>query len=301
MRKTILAVGELLWDLLESGPELGGAPANFAFRVTSLGHRGLIASRVGLDPLGSKAVELLKARGMETTYIQRDFQVPTGTVEVKVDPRGEPDFHIVPNVAYDELQCPQELLNLAGEVDCICFGTLIQRSRRGRESLYTLLDASKCPLKVLDLNLRKNCYSEETIRQSLQRATILKLNEGEAQHLANVFSIPTAKSEFTRAIMQKFDLELCLVTLGPEGLFVRNSAGEECQSPGFTVEVVDTCGAGDACTAGFVHSLFLGKSLEESCRFANAIGAAVAATKGGTAPVAIEEIERIAVQGLTAT
>lgn len=294
MSQTILAAGELLWDLLESGPELGGAPANFAYRVNSLGHRGLIASRVGLDPLGSKAVELLKARGMETTYIQRDLQFPTGTVEVKFNARGEPDFFIVPSVAYDEFQCPRELLLLAAQVDCICFGTLIQRSPRARDSLYQLLDSSSCPFRVLDLNLRKDCFTDATILQSLQRANILKLNEAEVAHLAPLLSIPTSPVQFSRAIMDKYRLDYCLVTLGEKGLFARSSTGEEFQAPPLKVQVVDSCGSGDACTAGFVHSLLSEKSLQESCLFANAMGAAVAATRGGTAEIRLSQVQQLA-------
>ncbi len=92
MRKTIVAFGETLWDLLPSGPVLGGAPCNFAYRVNSLGSRGVIVTRLGRDDLGRKAFERLVSLGMETDHVQWDDLSPTGTVPVRVGPDGTPDF-----------------------------------------------------------------------------------------------------------------------------------------------------------------------------------------------------------------
>ena len=41
----IVGLGELLWDLLPAGKQLGGAPANFAYITTLLGDEGIAASR----------------------------------------------------------------------------------------------------------------------------------------------------------------------------------------------------------------------------------------------------------------
>ena len=47
--KLVVGAGELLWDLLPDGENLGGAPANFAYHVAQLGDRSFILSRVGDD------------------------------------------------------------------------------------------------------------------------------------------------------------------------------------------------------------------------------------------------------------
>ena len=54
MSSTVVAFGEALWDLLPTGPVLGGAPLNFAYRVHSLGHPSIIVSRLGKDDFGAK-------------------------------------------------------------------------------------------------------------------------------------------------------------------------------------------------------------------------------------------------------
>ena len=59
MQKVIVGLGELLWDMLPSGKRLGGAPANFTVMSSRLGNRGVIASRLGSDPLAAEAREVL--------------------------------------------------------------------------------------------------------------------------------------------------------------------------------------------------------------------------------------------------
>jgi fructokinase len=69
---TVVGLGELIWDMLPAGRQLGGAPSNFAYVSRLLGNRAVVASRVGDDALGREAVERLARFGLETSFIQRD-------------------------------------------------------------------------------------------------------------------------------------------------------------------------------------------------------------------------------------
>jgi len=189
-RKLVLSFGEALWDLLPNQAVLGGAPCNFACRVDSLGDRAIIISRLAKDALGRKAREQISAMGLETSFLQWDEQHPTGTVQVSLDLSHSPDYYIVPGVAYDYIELNQKMLDLAVSADCFCFGTLVQRAPQSRSTLYQLLEARGDKINLLDINLRPNCYSEETIRLSLEQASILKLNESEAEYLARLFGYP---------------------------------------------------------------------------------------------------------------
>ena len=82
MSSTIVSFGEALWDLLPTGPVLGGAPLNFAYRVYSLGHRSIIVSRLGKDDFGQKARKQILTLGMDDTCLQWDNTYPTGTVKI---------------------------------------------------------------------------------------------------------------------------------------------------------------------------------------------------------------------------
>ena len=297
MPKNIIAFGELLWDIFPSGEALGGAPANFAYRINSLGHDGWLVTRLGKDNRGQRAADLVRANGMSLNYVQWDEKHPTGTVPVQLDAAGSPAFTILPNVAYDHIEVTEPLLALAAMADCICFGTLIQRAETSRRTLYALLDAAPQALKVLDLNLRKDCYTPETIAASLERANILKLNESEAEILAHLFNLPDTFASFAPAAVKHWNLNTCIVTLGEKGVVAANNKDEFIQRPGHKIKVIDTVGAGDAFTAGFIHCHLENHPLAYACDFANALGALVAQTRGGTTPIQLADIKSLA--GLT--
>jgi fructokinase len=292
--KTVIAFGELLWDIFPNGEVLGGAPSNFAYRINSLGNDGWLVTRLGQDDRGQRAADVVRANGMSLHYVQWDDKKPTGTVPVQLDATGSPNFTILPDVAYDYIEITPELLALGAQADCVCFGTLIQRAETSRGALHTLLDAAPQALKVLDLNLRKDCYTEQTIADSLARADILKLNENEAEILARMFQLPDTFANFAPAAVAKWNLTACVITLGAKGVVAANKAGEFIQLPGHKVNVIDTVGAGDAFTAGFVHWFLAGGPLAYCCEFANALGALVAQTRGGTAPIKLAEIHALA-------
>lgn len=291
---TVISFGEVLWDLLPDGRLLGGAPANLAYRLTSLGTPTFLVSRVGKDPLGREIIEQMKARGVETSFIQQDPQKPTGTVPIILSASGDAEFTILPEVAYDYIEFTPELEEVAMTSKAICFGLVSQRSKTSRETLGKLLAASEGAIRVLDLNLRKDCYSEETVRRSLNFADVLKLNKQEVAVLAPMLNLPVDDIlGFADAILQHYELETVLITLGREGFYCFSRDGKRLKFPGYTVRVADTVGSGDSFTAAFLHRRLAGASLEEACRFANQVGAASAKKKGGMPTLTAEEISSL--------
>jgi len=293
MKKKNLAFGEILWDLLPTGPKLGGAPCNFAYRVNCLGDEGILVSRIGRDELGKRILDRVTSLGMETTYLQIDPVHPTGTVPITLDAKQTPDFTILPNVAYDFIEVNDSLLNLASGIDCLCFGTLVQRAPTSRNTLQRLIEVSASSIKLLDINLRKDCYTLDSIISSLQTADILKLNEDEAKYLTDRLGM-SARSipDFCAAMIQQWSLTHCLVTLGERGSFAASKDREKVYVPGYRVNVIDTCGSGDAFTAGWICRFMKDRELVECCRVGNALGAMTAAQPGATEPITPNDLER---------
>src|SRR5208282_2700872 len=56
MDLSVVGVGEVLWDLLLTGPQLGGAPANFAYHAHALGSQAQVITRVGNDDYGREII-----------------------------------------------------------------------------------------------------------------------------------------------------------------------------------------------------------------------------------------------------
>jgi len=291
MTKTIFAFGELLWDILPSCTVLGGAPFNFVYRVNSLGDTGLMVSRLGRDELGRKAFDRIVQLGLNTTYIQWDQDLPTGTVQVSFDENNNPDFVIVSQVAYDKIELTDTLVEAVSTADCFCFGTLSQRAKTSRKTIEQLLERAEKSLKFLDINLRKDCYKPETVRFSLQKADVLKLNEDEVHQLGLMLGVSDKNIPgFCEEMLDKWSLEYCVVTLGEKGAFAVSRTGETIYVPGLKIEVADSIGSGDAFSAGFVHNLLRGTSITQAAQFGNILGALVATKEGATSPVTLDEI-----------
>lgn len=288
--KIVLSFGEVLWDLLPGGEVLGGAPFNFAYRVHSLKYPSMMISRLGNDDYGERAWDKILHLGMDTQFVQRDDRKPTGTVNITLGANNEPDYFIVPDVAYDDIECTDEMLEWAAKADCICFGTLAQRTEKSRKTLLQILRNSPDAVKLLDINLRKNCHTPEIIAQSLEQADLLKLNQDEARYLSQLFSLPVDIPEFCAAAIERWTLSQCIVTLGECGVFARSSDETAVYAPGYQIRLIDPCGSGDAFTAGFIDRYFRGKTLEECCQFGNVLGALVATQQGATVPISLEEI-----------
>jgi fructokinase len=291
MPRTILAFGEILWDVFpDNTRKLGGAPLNFAYRAASLGENVAFVSRLGRDFIGRKAHELAAELSMDTGWLQWDEVYPTGTVDVSFDHNHQPDYVINTDVAYDHIQMMDSLRAQAARADCVCFGTIVQRAERSRQTLRAILAACPDALKVYDINLRRECFSHETVQYSLEQADVLKINDDEVRVVTDMFGLradtPTA---FCRQAGETFDIATCVVTLGDRGVLGWSREEGYVYEPGLVVELADSLGSGDSCTAGVVHALLDGAGLRRACALGNALGAAVASHVGGTPEVHPEE------------
>jgi len=284
-KRIIVGVGELLWDLLPSGKQLGGAPANFAYITNLLGDIGIPASRVGRDSLGDEALHRLAQLGLSADCIQRDPTHPTGTVQIEVDAAGQPRFEISESVAWDFLDWTPQWQALAQQADVVCFGSLAQRSERSRATIRKFVLASRPnAVRVFDVNLRQNFFAPEILEKSMTLATIVKLNQEELPRIMRLLELEHHRDEDSaRRLLSLFehDLRLVCVTRGNGGsLLVTND--ESSVHPGFRVKVADTVGAGDAFTAALVHGYLRKTSLAQINETANRVGAWVTCQSGAT-------------------
>ena len=278
----VLSFGELLWDMLPDGPVLGGAPANFSANLSNLGISTALISCVGKDRLGDEALKQLERIGINLDYIQRTGTAPTGTVDVQMNSEGSPSYKINTDVAYDHIQPCEYPTAIFEAVRLVCFGTLIQRSAVAQAALANLLQRTPNALKLLDINLRPDCFSASTVGWSLKQADILKLNDTEVLELSRLLSDPPLRPDaFCEFIFSNYGIQTILITKGAAGVFARARSGEVVELLGCKVDVVDTIGAGDAFTAGFVFRLLAGDSLRNCCEFGNRLGAFIAGKKGG--------------------
>ncbi len=280
--KVVVGLGEVLWDVLPAGKQLGGAPANFAYHVSQFGFESYAISAIGADDLGNEIISTLSDKPLKTCFPKVDF--PTGTVQVTLDAKGVPSYEIMEGVAWDNIPFNQEIEAIAERTACVCFGSLAQRNAASQDTISKFLSAvSASALRVFDINLRQHYYSKELIEQSIKMSNVLKINDDELEIVTPMFQLQSGtQSQRAEHLRKMYGLEMLILTCGTNGSYVFADEHESFE-PTPKVEVVDTVGAGDSFTAAFCASIMLGKTLKEAHHKAVERSAYVC-TKAGAMP-----------------
>ena len=281
----IVSLGEVLWDVFELKEFLGGAPLNFAANAQRLGNNVALLTAVGADERGVRALAEMKALGLTTEFVQSDTDHATGTAIVVIDGEGNASYVIERPAAFDCLHVDDALLARLAALrpDWIYYGTLAQARGENEAILCRIVKRIPGVKCFYDLNLRKGHWNLPLVHRLSAHATVLKLNEDEAELLSALtlgegsFNLEA----FCRHWSATHGMTTICVTLGSKGCAVFFDDRLETYE-GIKVNVVDTVGAGDAFAAAFLHGFELGWPMERTARFANAVGALVASRAGAT-------------------
>jgi fructokinase len=279
---TVVLFGEVLADVFPDRSVLGGAPFNVACHLKAFGRHPVLITRLGEDALRDKVMNAMHEKGLDTQGVQFDTRYPTGQVKVHMAAGGH-RFEILPLQAYDFIDPDAARLTLtAAQPELVYFGTLAQRNAVSRQALQGLLQAGQST-KFLDINLRTPWYDEATLRQSLQFADSVKLNDAELDELAELFALPGGTPhEQTRALMDQFDLAQVLVTRGEAGAWQMSRDGTRVEAgmSGAAINLVDTVGAGDGFASVFLLGSLSGWPVSTTLERANTFAAAICGIRG---------------------
>ena len=291
----ILGIGELLWDMLPEGPQLGGAPANYTVMASRLGNHATIISRIGVDDLGKQALAVLKPFPVDCSLLQVDPEHPTGKVTVIFED-GQPNYVIHKPVAWDFFELSADWIEAAKQADAVCFGSLGQRSERSRMTIHTLVRATRpdCQ-RIFDVNLRAPYFTEAIVRESLELASVFKMNDVEVPQVLALLGLPEASSlrEGAELVLAAFpQLALIAITCGGEGSLLV-SRSEWHRHTGVPTKVADTIGAGDAFTAALTTYLLRGAPLSTLNEAGNRWGSYIASQRGAMPEISEETLRRI--------
>jgi len=279
----VAVLGEVLFDCFPDGPRLGGAPFNVAWHLAGFGLAPAFVSRIGADPLGADIRRAMAAHGMHLATLQEDPKHPTGQVRVTLDGKGGHAFEILPDQAYDHIEAEPVLAHLARRPpELVCYGTLCLRAPASRAAILAAVAA--CPgVRLLDVNLRPDCWTDETLGLALEAATVAKLNEYELNVLTRRLLADAAagpeEAARAEALRRTFDLDAVCVTRGAEGVLWCDAAGRR-EAPAPPAQIVDTVGAGDAFTAVLITGLLEGWAPDATLARAAAFAAEICGMRG---------------------
>lgn len=265
----VVSFGEVLWDVIDGVPHIGGAPFNFAAHIARCGLTSSLVSAVGDDELGCRAKGEISRLKVDDRFVGVHPTLPTGTVNVTLQ-NGIPSYEIVCPVAWDEITV-REVVSL-GTPRAFYFGSLAQRSSVSARTLCLLLDAFPMSLVFFDVNLRQEYWSRELIVEGVARANVLKVNDEEMAALRFDPVVLFRENPRLRVIVE---------TCGADGCVVWSRDGKSFDSPAMPDgRVVDTVGAGDSFSAAFLAAMLRGESLVDAARKGNVLAGKVAARVG---------------------
>lgn len=287
----LTGLGEAIYDLLESGPVLGGAPVNVAVHarqlLTALGMKAAavaVATRVGDDALGRRFLADATGRGLDVSAVQIDPNAATGTAAVRLRD-GEPSFDITADSAWDRLVFDEGLRRLAAATTAVCFGSLASRTATAARTIESFVEHAASAVKLFDVNLRPPFVDADRIRRSCILADILKVNEAELPIVAAALGVPAAPDEERlQAVREAAGLDLVVLTRGSRGAVAASAAGlERVAATSFPPAAdADSIGAGDAFAAATLVGMLLHWPLGDTLRLASFTAGFVASQRGAT-------------------
>ncbi len=303
----VVCLGELLIDFvsLESGVSLvqapsfqkaaGGAPANVAVGLARLGHEVGFVGKVGKDSFGNFLVGVLRENGVDVSGMAFDTEARTMLAFVSLTSEGERDFMFYRHPSADMRLTPEEIPEqLIAQARIFHYGSISLISEPCRSATFHALDIAKKSGLVIsyDPNLRMGLWESETVARQeilngMRYADVVKINDDELEFLTGTRNFETGAQQ-----LLVHGPSLFVITLGGAGCYFYAESTHGTVVGG-KVQAVDTTGCGDGFTAGFLAQLLQhlpekGRAfvvpeksvLEESCRFANAVGAITALSRG---------------------
>ena len=292
MNKSVICFGEVLWDILPTGQQPGGAPFNVAVHLHQLGQPVELISRVGDDELGRELLAFIESKGLSTAHVQQGHTHLTGVVKANVDDANEVIYKIVQPVAWDYIQYEPALAELVAQADVLVYGSLVARQAGSRETLYRLLENAQ--FRVFDVNLRPPHYTKEITKYLLEKSHLVKMNHHELAEIMEWFGRGPVhdRAEAMQWLAERYQLQAVCVTCGADGAMLW-TGGRLYRAPGLPVQVRDTIGSGDAFLAALLKGWLAAEEPEAILRFACAAGALVATHQGATPTITAADVTEL--------
>lgn len=299
----IVAIGEVLIDLTQTGTDgagvpqyaanPGGAPANLAVAAARLGAFTALISKVGQDAFGRYLRKVMEENKVDVSALTVDEEQHTTMAVVSVDENGERDFTFYRDPGADSMLLKDEIpLGLLKEARFLHFGSVSLTREPARTTTLCAAETARALGAVItyDPNYRANLWPDRDtairrMRKPLDMVDILKISDEELPLLAD-----TDDLEAGTAALAEHGIRLILVTLGPNGVFYR-FGGKTGTVPGVPCTVGDTNGAGDTFFGAFLSRLsrldgpdcLTADMLEEMLAFANK-AASITTSRRGAIP-----------------
>lgn len=258
----------------------GGNAANSGIGLAKIGIDTAVIGKVGDDGFGDFMAGRLDRNGINTRGVVRDKEVATSATMVMVHSDGERSFihYLGANAALMEEDIDFSVITGARVLDVT--GTFLLPGIDGPPTANILRKAREMGVTTaLD-----TCWDSRGQWMTLLRPCLPYLDYAlPSLNEAQMITGRQTPREVAEVLLDN-GVGTVGLKLGEDGCYIR-SADVEMTVPGYLVECQDALGAGDSWVAGFLTGLVKGWNLEETAKFANAVGACCVTALGATTGV----------------
>lgn len=290
----LVTIGEtmVVFDSVSNGPlryasnytcHTGGAETTVAVGVVRQGHTAGWISSLGNDEFGMLIRRTFMGEGVDLSQVTVSDTHPTGIFFRQAVGNGEfRNFYyrknsaasvMTPDILNEDYIASAKILHVTGI-------TLAVSEQAAKTTIRAMEIAKEHGVTVcFDPNLRLKMWSLEEARAMINSLWPLVdialpgVEEGEQLFGEN-------NPDKIADIIRGYGVETVIVKIGADGA-IGYTGDQKVVSPGFKVKhVVDAFGAGDSFASGVISGRLKGWSLEDTLRYANAIGALAVSAPG---------------------
>lgn len=290
-RPKITVIGSSNTDLVVKAPKLpapgetvlgsefiiapGGKGANQAVAIARLGGNVTFVAKLGMDDFGDQRLEDFRKDGMDTRFVFRDAEIPSGVALIFVDEDGENMIAAVQGA--NARLSPDDVDKARAAIEGADMVVLqLETTMETVEHAITIAAKNSVPVILNPAPGRK-------LKPGLiEKVDYLTPNETEAEILTGTKVTDVDSAQRAGAELLRLGAGNVIITMGKRGAMLVVS-DESFLIPAFPVDAVDATAAGDAFNGGLACALASGKDLKDAIEFANAV-AALAVTKMGAQP-----------------
>lgn len=250
----------------------GGKGANQGVAAARAGARVTFIGNVGRDDFGDAILQGLRRERIDTRYIVRSKDAPSGVALIMVDFRGE-NLIGVARGSNDELVPRHVDTALAAIRAARCLVLQLEIPVKTVRRAIELANRHRVPV------LLNPAPAQPVPASLLRQVTFLTPNEHELEALTGLPIKRRSEVEAAARKLNRLGVAHVLATCGARGVCWCGDAGVRWFPPP-KVKAVDTVGAGDCFSGAFAAAITEGKAVEEAVRFAVA-AAAISVTRPG--------------------
>lgn len=253
----------------------GGSASNTAIALARLGNHPALLTHCGKDSWSEQLLPILDSSGVSVEYITQEDQHSTGLTFLVVSEKAERTMFTYrgANLLFKPDEISEDVFDGVRGLHISSYACLVPPQSEAVMKAVQLASHQKMFIS-LDIGVEPASKARDQISAMLPFLSLVILSESEATTLTQTQTIVEAIS----AILDK-GVNLMALKLGEKGCRLISHDSDVILN-GFSVEAVDSTGAGDAFCAGMIHGITQGWDLPISGNLANVLGA-LATTRWG--------------------